>query len=242
MMQVYSLESKLTVLTKLIMMKYIIFICSLCLAIVIYFATTSMTGVSGFNLMRSETPQVMAGSDMTENDPAPVSVDNNAGADSEDVLIPAAKARLAPALADGKWINSEPLSAADLRGKVVLLDFWTFGCYNCVNTLPTLKRLDATYRSKGLSIVGIETPELDFERSFNNLAAAVKKRGIEYPVLTDYNNANWDAFKVEAWPTVIILDKAGRIRYRHIGEGAYEMQENVIKTLLADAAQNDPEL
>ena len=175
-----------------------------------------------------------------KNDPSflPLMADANAAAGAEDVLISPARSQTAPALAAGKWINSEPLTAESLRGRVVLLDFWTFGCYNCVNTLPAVKGFDAKYRGKGLTVVGIETPELDFERSFDNLAAAVKKRGIEYPVLTDYNNANWDAFKVNAWPTVIILDKQGRIRYTHVGEGAYDVQEKVIQTLLAEGDTN----
>jgi peptide-methionine (R)-S-oxide reductase len=185
----------------------------------------------------SESPAdvTAAESDTVKNDPSfvPLVTDANA-AGAEDVLISPERSQIAPPLAAGKWINSEPLTAENLRGRVVLLDFWTFGCYNCVNTLPAVKGFDAKYRSKGLTIVGIETPELDFERSFDNLAAAVKKRGIEYPVLTDYNNANWDAFKVNAWPTVIILDKQGRIRYTHVGEGAYDMQEKVIQTLLAE--------
>ncbi len=170
------------------------------------------------------------------NDPTFVSLaaDENAAPDATDVLISAAKAKPAPALVDGKWINSEPLKTENLRGRVVLLDFWTFGCYNCINTLPALKGYDAKFRKKGLTIVGIETPETEPEKDFDNLSRAVKQRGIDYPVLTDYNNANWNAFKVNAWPTIIILDKAGRIRYTHVGEGAYDMQERVIQTLLAE--------
>ncbi len=162
--------------------------------------------------------------------------DENAAADAEDVFIAPAKAKLAPALADGKWINSEPLKTSALRGRVVLLDFWTFGCYNCVNTLPALKGYDAKYRDKGLTIVGIETPETAFEKDFSSLEQAVKKRGIEYPVLTDYQEANWNAFGVNAWPTVVILDKEGRIRYTHVGEGAYDVQEKVIQALLAEGS------
>lgn len=164
----------------------------------------------------------------------PLVPDANAAPDAADVLIAAGRANTAPALADGKWINGAGPTAENLRGHVVLLDFWTFGCVNCINTLPTLKALDAKYRAAGLTIVGIETPETEPEKDFDNLTAAVKQRGIEYPVLTDYAEANWNAFKVNAWPTVIILDKAGRIRYTHVGEGAYDVQENVIRTLLAE--------
>ncbi len=160
--------------------------------------------------------------------------DTNAAPNATDALISAAKAKPAPPLTDGKWINSAPLKTEDLRGRVVLIEFWTFGCYNCINTLPALKGFDAKYRDKGLTIIGIETPETEAEKDFDNLVAAVKRRGIEYPVLTDYNEANWNAFKVQAWPTIFILDKQGRIRFTHIGEGAYDVQEKVIQTLLAE--------
>ena len=161
--------------------------------------------------------------------------DANAAPDAADVLISAAKAKPAPELVDGKWINSTPLKSQDLRGHVVLIEFWTFGCYNCVNTLPAIKGYDANYRSKGLTVIGIETPETGPERDFDNLTRAVKTRGIEYPVLTDYNEANWNAFNVNAWPTIFILDKQGRIRFSHVGEGAYDVQEKVIRTLLAES-------
>jgi peptide-methionine (R)-S-oxide reductase len=153
---------------------------------------------------------------------------------AEDVLIAAKNAKPAPELAEGKWINSDPLTLAGLRGRVVLVDFWTFGCYNCVNTLPTVKGLDAKYRDKGLTIVGVETPETDAERVCDNLTSAVKRREIKYPVLTDYDSKTWESFGVNAWPTIVILDKQGRIRYTHVGEGAYDVQEKVIRTLLAE--------
>jgi thiol-disulfide isomerase/thioredoxin len=132
------------------------------------------------------------------------------------------------------------LTPEKLRGRVVLVEFWTFGCSNCINTLPTMKSLDSKYRDKGLTIVGIETPELDFEKSFDGLEKAVKQRGIEYPVLTDYDDANWKAFRVSAWPTIFILDQDGRIRYEHIGEGAYDTEEKVIKTLMTESESGVP--
>ena len=152
----------------------------------------------------------------------------------QDALIDAAIARQAPALATGQWINSEPTTLAKLRGQVVLVDFWTYGCYNCINTLPALKSYRANYGDKGLTILGVETPETEGEKSFENLAQAVKKRGIEYAVVTDYQSDSWRAFEIEAWPTVIILDKKGRLRYTHVGEGSYDVQEKVIQTLLAE--------
>lgn len=151
-----------------------------------------------------------------------------------DVLIAADRAPKAPALAEGAWINSQPLSLENLHGRVVLVDFWTFGCYNCRNTLPTLKAFDERYRNKGLTIVGVHSPESDYEKNVVNLRKSVQRLGIRYPVVTDNDYKTWNAYNVGAWPTVIILDKQGRIRFTHIGEGMYEEQERVIKKLLAE--------
>ncbi|HSU25364.1 MAG TPA: redoxin family protein [Pyrinomonadaceae bacterium] len=164
----------------------------------------------------------------------PAVADENTAADALDALVPAVKARTAPSLVQGKWINSEPLALDKLRGRVVMLDFWTFGCYNCRNTLPQVKRFDERYREKSLTIIGVHTPESGYERDFENLRTAVEKLGIKYPIVTDNGSETWDAFGIEAWPTVIIIDKNGRIRYTHIGEGAYDTQESVIQTLLAE--------
>ncbi len=164
----------------------------------------------------------------------PLAVDGNAAANAEDVLISAKNASAAPEFAEGKWINSEPLSLEKLRGQVVLVDFWTFGCYNCINTLPALKSYQSKFGGKGFTIVGVETPETSSERVYDNLVKAIDKRGITYPVVTDYESKTWQAYNVNAWPTIIILDKQGRIRYTHVGEGAYDVQEKVIQTLLAE--------
>lgn len=164
----------------------------------------------------------------------PVAADENAAADAADVLISQSKAKAAPPLAAGNWINSEPLVLYRLRGKVVYLEFWTFGCYNCRNTFPTVKRFDSAFGEKGLTIIGVHTPEADYEKKFDNVKSAVEKNELKYPVVTDVDYKTWNAFGVNAWPTIVILDKQGRIRYRHIGEGAYDVQENVIRTLLAE--------
>ncbi len=134
----------------------------------------------------------------------------------------------------GKTLDGKTVSLSDYKGKVVLVDFWTYGCYNCVNTLPALKSYYSKYREQGFTIVGVETPETDSEKTPANLQRAVARHGIKYPVVTDYDADTWRAYNVEAWPTIIILDRAGRIRYTHIGEGAYDVQENVIRTLLAE--------
>ncbi|GAC1397272.1 MAG: hypothetical protein NVSMB56_12300 [Pyrinomonadaceae bacterium] len=166
--------------------------------------------------------------------PSSVEIKSSASAGASDSLIAARAARRAPALVQGKWINSDALTISELRGHVVLVDFWTFGCYNCRNTLPFLKKMDAGYRDKGFTIIGVETPEFDREKNFSSLKGAVRSLGIKYPVVTDNDGATWRAYGIEAWPSIVILDKQGRIRFTHIGEGAYKEQEQVIKTLLAE--------
>ena len=151
-----------------------------------------------------------------------------------DTVLDAKDAPQAPAFAQGTWINSEPLKLEDLRGRVVVIDFWTFGCFNCRNTLPAIKRLHETYAAQGLTIVGVHTPELDREQVVANVRREVSSLGIRYAVVTDNDYATWHAYNVEAWPTIFILDKRGRVRYEHIGEGAYDAQERVIKMLLAE--------
>lgn len=170
----------------------------------------------------------------TDKSFVPLVADGKAAPTAEDILISTKNSVAAPALSAGKWINSEPLSIEKLRGQVVLVDFWTYGCYNCINTLPALKSYNAKYGGKGFTIVGVETPESESEKVFDNLTNAVKKREITYPVVTDYEGKTWNAYNVNACPTIIILDKQGRIRYKHVGEGEYETQEKVIQTLLAE--------
>jgi thiol-disulfide isomerase/thioredoxin len=151
-----------------------------------------------------------------------------------DTLIAANKATAAPEFAKGVWINSDPLTLEKLRGHVVLVEFWTFGCDNCLNTLPTVKEWDAKYRDRGLTIVGVHSPETQGEFIIESVRREVPSLGIKYPVATDNDHQTWDAYGVEAWPTIFVLDKQGRIRWLHVGEGRYEETESVIKTLLAE--------
>jgi thiol-disulfide isomerase/thioredoxin len=151
-----------------------------------------------------------------------------------DALIAAANAPAAPAFAEGTWINSDPLTLEKLRGRVVLVEFWTFGCYNCRNTLPSVKEWDAKYRERGLTIVGVHTPETDSEYVIENVRREVPSLEIKYPVVTDNEYKTWKAYGVEAWPTIFVLDKQGRIRWLHVGEGRYDETESVIKKLLAE--------
>jgi thiol-disulfide isomerase/thioredoxin len=140
----------------------------------------------------------------------------------------------APELASGSWINSEPLKLKDLRGRVVLIEFWTFGCYNCRNTLPFVKSWNDRYREKGLTVIGVHSPEFDEERKVENLRREVSSLGISYPVVTDNDYQTWKAYNVEAWPTTFLLDKQGRIRWMHVGEGDYDKAEQLIQKLLAE--------
>lgn len=148
--------------------------------------------------------------------------------------MPVDSSSSAPEFATGAWINSDPLTHKGLRGRVVLVDFWTFACYNCRNTLPYVKEWDARYREKGLTIIGVHTPELDQERVLENVKRETAALGIRYPVVTDNDYETWRAYGVEAWPTFFLVDKQGRIRWSHAGEGAYEEAEKMIKVLVAE--------
>jgi len=158
----------------------------------------------------------------------------NSAISSSDGLVSPGHARHAPELAAGKWINSQPLTLKSLRGRVVLIEFWTFGCYNCRNTLPYVKLWHERYSGKGLTIVGVHSPELANERNIENVRREVASLGIKYPVVTDNDYETWKAYNVEAWPTLFVLDKAGRIRLVHVGEGAYDETEQTIQKLLAE--------
>jgi thiol-disulfide isomerase/thioredoxin len=140
----------------------------------------------------------------------------------------------APAFAGiDTWLNSPPLTMPQLRGKVVLVDFWTYSCINCVRTLPYVKSWYAKYKNQGLVVVGIHTPEYPFERSTANVTAALKRFDIRYPVAQDNRYATWDAFRNQYWPATYLIDKSGRIVYTHFGEGQYDETEAAIRRLLA---------
>jgi peroxiredoxin len=130
------------------------------------------------------------------------------------------------------WLNSGPLNIADLRGKVVLVDFWTYGCYNCVNTLPHVTRLFETFKGRDFVIIGVHTPEFPFERSTGNIQTAIKHHGIQYPVAQDNDYATWNAYHNHYWPAQYIIDKTGRIVFEHAGEGQYDEIEQTIRKLL----------
>ena len=132
-----------------------------------------------------------------------------------------------------QWFNSPPLSLAALKGQVVLVDFWTYACINCLRTLPHVNRLAETYRNQGLVVVGVHTPEFAFERSASNVQAAIRRHGVKHPVAMDNDYATWKAFGNQYWPAHYLVDGRGRIRYRHFGEGDYARTEGAIQALLA---------
>ena len=140
----------------------------------------------------------------------------------------------APEIAAGNWINSDPLKLKDLRGHVVVIEFWTFGCINCRNTLPFVKSWHDRYHDKGLTVIGVHSPEFEEEKNVETLRGQVASLGIRYPVVTDNDYQTWKAYNVEAWPTIFLVDKQGRIRWMRVGEGDYDETDRLIQKLLAE--------
>jgi thiol-disulfide isomerase/thioredoxin len=141
----------------------------------------------------------------------------------------------APELTNTTWLNVEaPLRLVDLRGKVVMVEMWTFGCINCRNVMPSLKEWHARYSDQGLVIIGNHFPEFDYEADLENLKEAVARNEIEYAVAQDNDGKTWRAYSNHYWPTLYLIDKQGRIRYVHIGEGRYKETEENIQALLAE--------
>ncbi len=142
------------------------------------------------------------------------------------------------------WLNSGPLTPEGLRGRVVLVDFWTYTCINWLRTAPYLRAWDAKYRDLGLTVVGAHTPEFGFEHDLDNVTARSRDFGVEYPIAVDSDYGIWQAFANHFWPAVYIADADGRIRYHHFGEGEYAMIEMVVQQLLVEAGADgvDPGL
>src|SRR3989344_149406 len=134
----------------------------------------------------------------------------------------------------GEWFNSKPLKVSELKGKVVLIHFWTYSCINCQRTFPYLKNWYTKYKDKGLVIIGVHSPEFEFEKESKNVADAIKNFGIKYPVVQDNNFATWQSYENQYWPAKYFIDKDGFIRFAHFGEGAYDESERVIQKLLSE--------
>ena len=136
------------------------------------------------------------------------------------------------------WINSEPLTIEGLRGKVVLVDFWTYTCVNCIRTFPYLKQWHAKYADDGLVIIGIHSPEFEFEKDYANVLQATRDNGITWPVAQDNDFETWSNYSNSFWPAKYLIDKDGIVRYTHFGEGAYDETERQIRKLLEGAGAN----
>ena len=137
-----------------------------------------------------------------------------------------------------RWFNTPagaPLHLSQLRGRVVLVDFWTYTCINCIRTLPYVRAWDQRYRRRGLTVVGVHTPEFPFERDAGNVQRAIAQNGLHYPVAQDNDYATWDAWSNQYWPAKYLIDARGRVRYAHFGEGDYAQTESAIRALLAEA-------
>jgi cytochrome c biogenesis protein CcdA/thiol-disulfide isomerase/thioredoxin len=137
------------------------------------------------------------------------------------------------------WLNSPPLTAESLKGHVVLVDFWTYSCINCLRTLPYVEAWAKKYHDQGLIVIGVHAPEFAFERNIDNVRQAISKLGITYPVAIDNNYAIWQGFNNEYWPAHYFIDAEGRIRHHHFGEGSYAKSEEVIQQLLREAGQKN---
>ena len=148
----------------------------------------------------------------------------------------------------GEWINSEPLTIKELKGKVVLVDFWTYSCINCIRTMPYLRTWHGKYSDKGLTIIGVHAPEFEFEKNIDNVREAAEGFDLKYPIMQDNNFATWKAYKNRYWPAKYLIDKEGKVRYTHFGEGGYDETEKMIQELLeetgtdlSDTDINNPE-
>ena len=146
------------------------------------------------------------------------------------------KGKKAPELIPGgSWLNTDPLNLAGLKGKVVLIDFWTYSCINCQRTFPYLRTWHEKYKDSGLTIIGVHSPEFEFEKDLDNLREAASDFGLKYPIMQDNDFATWLAYDNHYWPAKYLIDKDGFIRYVHFGEGAYDETEKMIQELLTEA-------
>ncbi|MFS2033507.1 cytochrome c biogenesis protein DipZ [Polaromonas sp. CT11-55] len=194
--------------------------------------STSKIEQTLINVFQTQAPR---DGQMTVTDAIPL-----AAAKAETAPIPASTpiawqdSTFAPLAGATGWINTAPLAGADLRGKVVLVDFWTYSCINCLRTLPYIRAWADKYREAGLVVLGVHSPEFAFEKKENNVRRAVKDLGLAYPVAIDSRHAIWRGFDNQAWPALYFVDAQGRVRHQVFGEGQYEASERLIQKLLAE--------
>ena len=142
--------------------------------------------------------------------------------------------RPAPEILNETWLNSQPQHLTALKGRVVMVEFWTFGCYNCRNVEPYVKQWHKKFAPQGLVVIGVHSPEFDSERDIENVKRYVQEHAITYPVAIDNDFATWKSYNNRYWPAMYLIDKQGVIRYVHIGEGEYTTTEQKIQALLAE--------
>ena len=184
--------------------------------------------MSGNNAMMSSNNAMMSGSTAMTDGGAMIS------ARGSPAGLPVS-GRMPPLDGATQWLNSEPLSRGELRGKVVLVDFWTYSCINCIRALPYVKAWHEKYRDQGLVVIGVHSPEFAFEKNLRNVQREVRDLDVTYPVAIDNDYAIWRAFSNQYWPAHYFIDANGNIRHTHFGEGEYDVSEGVIQTLLAEA-------
>ena len=223
-------------------------------------STLTSTPPTSESATSAAAPQTPAPSAVTTSTPtaAPQTPASSTGATSTPTAAPSPTAAPTPTpavaatppapVADGpiapelvgtqEWTNSEPLKIGDLRGQVVLIDFWTYTCVNCIRTLPFLKIWHSKYADDGLVIIGVHTPEFRFEHDIDNVRQAISDYGIGWPIVQDNDYETWRAFNNRYWPAKYLIDKDGVIRYQHFGEGAYDETEEMIRKLLAETGAN----
>ncbi len=140
----------------------------------------------------------------------------------------------APEFTNDTWVNSEPLRLTELKGKVLLVEFWTFGCYNCQNVEPYVKSWHDKFKDRGLVVIGVHSPEFGHERVLKNVRNYVREHSIQYAVAIDNDYTTWNSYRNHYWPAIYLIDKKGVIRYMRIGEGDYDQTEKQIRDLLAE--------
>jgi len=175
---------------------------------------------------------------LVENTTAPAMMMTAAFTPATDMAL-AVEGVLPPLDGVTQWLNSPPLNVDSLRGKVVLIDFWTYSCINCLRTLPHVRAWAEKYKDQGLIVIGVHTPEFAFERDINNIQRAIARQHITYPVAVDNRYAIWRAFNNQYWPAHYFIDTQGRIRHHHFGEGEYAQSERVIQQLLREAGRSN---
>ena len=158
--------------------------------------------------------------------------------DSIDSIVDSTRAQAPEIIAGGDWFNSEPLSLSQLKGKVILVDFWTYSCINCIRTLPYLRDWHQKYADKGLVIIGVHSPEFEFEKKASNVAQAIEDFDLQYPIVQDNNFSTWKSYQNKYWPAKYLIDRNGKIRYTHFGEGKYQETEQIIQQLIQETGAN----